>query len=136
MKDIWRFSTQANAAALRPTEEERAELMSRPKISPAFIEHDRRFLGVGLWPDRDVVLAVLQLDDDAGGQNVLALVVELDALVAEHELLRLQISRLQRRLDFCRIGRAGAVDRVHQGEEAGHLAARGVVQLVAALVLV
>jgi hypothetical protein len=68
------------------------------RISPAFVGHDRRLLGTALGPDRHIVLAVLQLDDDAGGQDVLTLVVELDALVADHELLGLEVSRLQRRL--------------------------------------
>src|SRR5581483_6892549 len=67
---------------------------------PALVRHHRRFLGGGLRPDRDVVLAVLQLDDDARGEDVLALVVELDALVADHELIGLEVGRLQRRLDL------------------------------------
>src|SRR5207237_10633756 len=56
---------------------------SDSKLSPAFVRHDRRLLRAGLGPDRHIVLPVLQLDDEAGGQRILALVVELDALVAE-----------------------------------------------------
>src|SRR6185437_13080625 len=106
------------------------------KRLPTLIGKNRRLLGRDFWPDRDIVLAVLELDDAAGGQDVLALVVELDTLVADHELIGLEVCRLQRGLDFCRLGRAGAVDRVNQYEQARHLTRDRVVHLDATLLLV
>src|ERR1700743_3073247 len=85
--------------------------------SPAFVRKHRRLLGAVLRPDRDIVLAVLKLDDAARGQDVLALVVELDALVADHELIGLQVGRLQRGLDLRGLGRAGTVDRINEDKE-------------------
>src|ERR1700692_2227683 len=68
--------------------------------SPALVGGYRRLLRIGLWPDRDVVLAVLQLNHKARCQDVLSLVVELDALVTHHQLIGLKIGRLQSRLDL------------------------------------
>src|SRR6476660_7572947 len=100
------------------------------KISPAFVGQRRRFGGVGLRPDRDIVFAVLQLDDEAGGQYVLALVVELDALVAHHQLIGLHVGRLERRLDLGGFGGARAIDLVAQDEERLHRSPGGVIHLV------
>ena len=85
-------------------------------------------------PDRDVFLA-LELDQVGRRQRVLAGVVELHAAIADHELIGLQIGRLQRRLDLGRIGRAGAVDRVGQHQKALHPARAGVVEIAAVFVL-
>src|SRR5216683_1640102 len=56
-------------------------------MSPGLVRQDRRLLGVGLGPDREIVFSVLQLNDDAGSERILALFVELDALVTHHQLI-------------------------------------------------
>src|SRR6202140_5066889 len=106
------------------------------RMSPALIDQYRVLLGAGLRPDRDVVFAILQLNDEAGREYVLAFFVELDALVAHYQLLGFHVGRLQRGLYLGGIGRARAIDRIAQHEEALHLARGGIVEFVAALLLV
>src|SRR5258708_15219671 len=81
----------------------------RPALDflPALVRQYRRRHGLVLGPDRNVVLTILQLDHHAGGEDVLALVVELDALVTHDQLIRLEIVGLQRRLDLVSFGRSG-----------------------------
>ena len=46
--------------------------------------------GARRWPDRHVV-AALKLHQQRGGKLILALRIELDALVADHQLIGLQV---------------------------------------------
>src|SRR5258708_28724058 len=83
----------------------------RPALDflPAFVRQYRRRHGLVLGPDRNVVLTILQLDHHAGGEDVLALVVELDALVTHDQLIPLEIGGLPHRLALGRVGLAGTL---------------------------
>ena len=49
------------------------------------------------WPDQVVIFSV-QLDQISRGQNVLPGLIELDALIAHHQLVGFEIGRSQRRI--------------------------------------
>src|SRR6185437_16438474 len=102
------------------------------RLLPALVRIDelrgRRFLR----PDGEVVLA-LELDEVGRRLGVLAGRVELDALVAHHQLLGLEIGLLQRLLDRLGCRRAGTVDGVGENEERLHVARRRIVHHVAGL---
>src|SRR5262249_32866324 len=60
----------------------------RPSVSsPSLVGQHRLGGRLVLRPHRHVVRAVLELDHEAGGQHVLALLVELHAVVAHDELV-------------------------------------------------
>src|SRR5262245_27936150 len=68
---------------------------------PALVGQLQLARGPLLGPDGNV-LAGLHLRDETGGEDILALVVELDAVVAGDHLARLQVRRLERGLDLGR----------------------------------
>src|SRR5208282_3884704 len=81
---------------------------------------------LALRPD-GLVRVALELDEIGRRERVLARGVELDAAIADHELVALQIGLPQRLLDLLGRGRAGAVDGVGENQEALHPARAGVV---------
>ena len=94
-------------------------------------------MAVGLFvrPDQLIFLA-LELDEVGRGEDVLPGLVELHAVVAHHQLVGLEVGLGQRDADLLRIGRAGAIDRIGEREEALHVARAGVVEIAAGLGLV
>src|SRR5471032_1845391 len=82
------------------------ETPSLPAL-PALVGQDERIGGAGLRPDGDVV-AALELRHQGRGKDVLALVVELHAVIARDELVRLEVGGLECRLDLGGLGRTGA----------------------------
>jgi len=67
-------------------------------------------------------------------QRILTFLIELDALVAHHQLIGLEIGGLQRRLDLGGIGRCRAIDRIASTKNACNLRA-AVSSIVVALFL-
>src|SRR5207247_3199118 len=93
-----------------------AENASKPRASLVLPALHRPFeLGRGdvLRPDELVDLA-LQLNQVGRSKDVLPRRVELDAAVAHHQLLGLEIGLLQGVPDLLRLRRAGPVDRFRE----------------------
>src|SRR6185312_4409069 len=55
--------------SVRPEDNSAGFASRAPGQLPAIITCDRRLLGIRFSPDRDVIFAVLQLDDDGGGEH-------------------------------------------------------------------
>ena len=75
----------------------------------------------------------LQLDQVGRRQRVLSGFIELHAAIADHELIRCKVGRLQRRLDLVGFGRAGAIDGISQHEEALHPTGARIVEIAIVL---
>src|SRR5262245_30083784 len=81
------------------------------------------------WPHRPV-LAALELDDDRPHASILPGLVELHAGPGHEKIGRLDVRLGQRHPDRFGVGRAGAVERVHQRDDARKRASREIVEVL------
>src|SRR5438132_6621365 len=128
---FWRTPRMARLPAAAAGARAPAENASKPRASLVLPALHRPFeLGRGhrLGPHQ-LVRPGLELNEIGRGKHVLPRRVELDAAVAHHQLLGLEVGLLQRLPDLLRLRRAGTVDRFRERQEALHVACASVVEI-------